>query len=54
MLSRTRDEDGLKYHISTTQGTNIGRVTEYKYLSIWIDEQLTFKHHIDNLVTKLR
>ncbi len=24
------------------------------YLGVWIDEDLTFKHHVNNLVTKMR
>ena len=35
-------------------GADIERVTEYKYLGIWIDEKLTFKHHIELLAGKLR
>lgn len=40
--------------ISTRNGTNIERVTEYKYLGIWIDEKLTFKCRVSKLVSSLR
>ncbi len=40
--------------ISTINGTAIERVSEYKYLGIWIDDKITFKYHVSNLVTKLR
>ena len=30
------------------------RVTSYKYLGIWLDEKLSFKIHITNLIKKLR
>lgn len=38
----------------TAQGVEIERVTSYKYLGIFIEENLTFKLHIDKLVTKLK
>uniref|UniRef100_A0AAR2JYN4 Reverse transcriptase domain-containing protein n=1 Tax=Pygocentrus nattereri TaxID=42514 RepID=A0AAR2JYN4_PYGNA len=30
------------------------RVTEYKYLGIWLDDKLSFKPHINKLVSKCR
>ena len=40
--------------ISTKNGTNIERVMVYKYLGIYTDENISFKHHISNLASKLR
>ena len=40
--------------IHTNNGSHIERVTEYKYLGIWIDEKLSFTFHIKNLVCRLR
>ena len=39
---------------STLTGSSIERVTEYKYLAIWLDDKLTFKSHINKLVGKFR
>ena len=39
--------------IYTNNGSNIERVTEYKYLGIWIDEKLSFTFNIKNLVCRL-
>ena len=41
-------------HLNTFSRSPIERVTEYKYLGIWLDEKLTFKYHISDLATKLR
>lgn len=35
-------------------GLMIDKITEYKYLSIWIDEKLTLKFHTYNLVCWLK
>lgn len=40
--------------IFTSGGTQIERVSTYKYLGMWLDDKLTFKIHIDALVKKLR
>ena len=40
--------------IDTLNRSPIDRVSEYKYLGIWLDDKLTFKHHISELTTKLR
>jgi len=32
---------------------NISRVSSVKYLGVWIDEHLTWKVHVDNLITKI-
>uniref|UniRef100_A0A3P9K1B3 Reverse transcriptase domain-containing protein n=1 Tax=Oryzias latipes TaxID=8090 RepID=A0A3P9K1B3_ORYLA len=40
--------------VSTLEGNNIEVVHEYKYLGVLIDDSLTFKPHVENLVKKLR
>ena len=40
--------------IVTLNRSPIDRVSEYQYLGIWLDDKLTFKHHISELTTKLR
>ena len=54
LFSRAREIDFNSLRIITSSGCNIDRVTEYKYLGIWLDDKLTFKHHVDNLTCKLR
>ena len=54
LFSRARKTELNKLHISTINGTNIERVSEYKYLGVWLDEKFTFKFHVDNLAAKLR
>ena len=49
---RTRLNVALK--LLTTEGTEIQKTTSYKYLGIIVEENLTFKLHIDSLVSKLR
>lgn len=40
--------------ITTAQGAEIESVTSYKYLGITIDNNLSFKEHIDSLVSKCK
>ena len=40
--------------LSTKDGSLIERVTEYKYLGLWLDDKLTFKFHINVLASTLR
>lgn len=40
--------------VSTLEGNVIEVVHTYKYLGILLDDFLTFKPHIDNLVKKLK
>lgn len=54
LFSRARNVNHETLNLVTIEGSRIGRVTEYKYLGVWIDEDLTFKHHVNNLVTKMR
>lgn len=41
-------------NILTTKGKSIERVLNYKYLGFTLDQELSFKAHINKLVTKLR
>ena len=43
------------------KGTDLGEVTEYKYLGVWLDSELTFKkqleethHHVSGKLTQLK
>ena len=54
LFSRARNFDIKKLNILTVDGSLIERVTEYKYLGLWLDEKLSFKFHIDCLASKLR
>ena len=40
--------------ISTLNGTPIERVSNYKYLGIWMDDKLSFKIHIPELTKKTK
>ena len=40
--------------IVTTQGQVLEVVACYKYLGIWLDDCLSFKLHVNNLLKKLR
>ena len=51
LFSTARGNNSKNFHISTNKDPLL-RVTEYKYLGIWIDDKFTFKFHIDNLVNK--
>lgn len=46
--------DYTNVNISTVNRLMIERVTEYKYLCIWIDDELSLKCHIDTLVCRLK
>jgi hypothetical protein len=52
-FSRARPTDFDDFTITTNNGFLIKSVTEYKYLSIWIDDKLTFNFHIKNSVGRL-
>ena len=54
LFSRSTNTDFNYVNITTLAGSNIERVTEYKYLGIWLDDKLTFKSHINKLVGKCR
>ena len=54
IFSRANEIDFSSLRITTLNGGNIDRVSEYKYLGIWLDDKFTFKYHIDNLACKLR
>ena len=54
LFSRATDITDSSFHIITLTGHSIDRVSEYRYLGIWLDQKLTFKFHIDSLASKLR
>lgn len=40
--------------IISAQGKKLEVVSSFKYLGIWLDDGLSFKHHVENLLKKLR
>ena len=54
VFTRAQHVDYSKLFIKTLKESHIERVSEYKYLGIWLDDKLTFKLHIDTLASKLR
>ena len=54
LFSRSTNTDFNTVNITTLTGSNLERVTDYKYLGIWLDDKLTFKSHINKLVGKCR
>ena len=54
LFSRATIDSQSNICILTKNGSAIERVSDYKYLGIWLDEKLSFKTHIDKLVKKLR
>ena len=40
--------------LSTLDGTSIEKVSKYKYLGLWLDDNLSFKHHVNDLASRLR
>lgn len=54
MFSNGNKQLSILPKISTTQGAEIEIVTSYKYPGIIIDQNLSFKTHIEDLVSKLR
>lgn len=49
LFSRARNTVSNGLHITTLNVQSILRVSQYKYLIIWLDHKLTFKFHIDPL-----
>ena len=41
-------------NVFSPDGKCIQQVSSYKYLGVWLDEKLTFKIYINNLVKKLK
>ena len=41
------------YHIACLDGTQLERVDHIKYLGLWLDSELSFKCHIDNIIRKM-
>ncbi len=54
LFTRNKNVNYEGLHIHPVNGLDIERVSEYKYLGIWLDEKLTFKYHVDYLVCKLQ
>ena len=54
LFSRDRNIDCATFNISAVDGSSIERVTDYKYLGLWLDENLSFRTHVGCLATKLR
>lgn len=54
LFSRVADIDDHSINITTLTEYSMKRVSEYKYLDIWLDHKLQFKSHIDSVTNKLR
>lgn len=54
LFSNTKKVSQVPPLVFTLTGSVIEVVHSYKYLGIWLDDALTFKPHIDNLVKKLK
>ena len=54
IFSKLKYITDISLHIATLTGQSIEKISEYKYLGIWLDQKLTFKFHINTLVSKLR
>ena len=54
LFTRATNFDHNSVHLYTKTGSEIERVTEHKYLGIWLDEDFSFKYHINELILKLR
>lgn len=52
LFSRARDIVSNNLHMSTVNGSDIFKCTEY--LDIWLNEKFTFKYPIDNFASKLQ
>lgn len=50
-FGRARHQQGLNISVNNAP---ISRVRTYKYLGHMIDEELTFKHHVDLVKKKIR
>ena len=54
MLFSPNSSVNVPPNITTLDGVTIEWVQLYKYLGIWLDNKLNFKHHIDCLAKKLK
>ena len=54
LFSRAKNIVYDQLRLSVVNGSCIERVTEYKYLGLWLDEHFSFKFHVNNLMLKLR
>lgn len=50
LFSRSKDKHHRKCTIYTMDGFEIQKVQYYKYFGIWLDEDLSFKTHVEELV----
>ena len=51
---RAKDIAEIGLHVTTLTRKSIERVSDYTYFGIWLDQKLTFKFHINTLVSKLK
>lgn len=54
LFSKAKGIKSGAFHLTTLTGCDIEQVPVYKYLGIWIDENLNFSFHIDCLAKQLR
>ena len=54
LFTRLSPSSFINSSISTLNGMPIDRISNYKYLGIWIDDKLSFKIHISELTKKLK
>lgn len=44
----------MKADIPTLEGVEFEKVSTYKYLGVWFDDELSFTSHIDHLLKILK
>ena len=54
LFSRASNIDFSTFKITTLKGSDIERVSEYKYFGIQLEDKCTLKHHINMLMCQLR
>ena len=54
VFSRKLNAISTASDLNTLEGACIERVASYKYLGIWIDDKLSFKMHITELISKIK
>lgn len=47
LFSRSQIDSSIDLSIDTITGTQIEKVSSYKYLGVWLDQSLCFKTHIE-------
>ena len=53
VFTRAQNVDYSKLCLKTQKNSHIERVSEYKYLGIWLDDKVAFKLHVETLASKL-